>query len=103
MSNKYIEIDMKLFITFLVHTYIMLVPTDESKGTLKRYEELWCGIKYFIRSITNNSDDCDEKYMKIKIISDDNLPLKKTLELRNMAIVVRSVLHEGNRYYLHVF
>ena len=52
----------------------MLVPTDESKGTPKRYEELWSGIKYFIRSITNNSNDYDEKYMKIKIISDDNFP-----------------------------
>ena len=27
------------------------------------------------RSITKNSDDCDEKYMKIKFNSDDELPL----------------------------
>ena len=30
--------------------------------------------------------------------SDDGLPLKKTLELYHMAIVVRSVSHEGNKY-----
>ena len=33
--------------------------------------------------------------MQIKFNSDDNLPLKKTLELYNMVIVVRSVFHDG--------
>ena len=38
--------------------------------------------------------------MKIKFNSNDDL---KTLKLRNMIIIVRSVLHEGNKYYLQVF
>ena len=37
--------------------------------------------------------------MKIKSNSDDDVPLKKTLELSNMVIVVRSAFHEGNKYY----
>ena len=41
-------------------------------------------IKDLIRSITNNSDNFDEKYMKIKFDTDDYLPLKKALELYNM-------------------
>ena len=41
-----------------------------------------------IRSITNNSDDYDEQYMKIKFNSDAVLPLNKTLEIHNMVIVV---------------
>ena len=32
--------------------------------------------------------------MKIKFKPDDDLPLKKTLELRNMIIVVRPVFHK---------
>ena len=32
----------------------------------------------------NNSDDYDEKYMKIKFNSDDHLPLKQTLEFYNI-------------------
>ena len=40
----------------------MLFPTNESKDTPKRYEELWTKIKDFIRSKTNNSDNSDEKY-----------------------------------------
>ena len=41
--------------------------------------------------------------MKIKFNSDDDLPLKKTLKLYNMVIVVRSVFHESKKYYPLVF
>ena len=41
--------------------------------------------------------------MKIKLNSDNDLPLNKTLELKNMAIVVRAVFHEDNKYYPQVF
>ena len=37
--------------------------------------------------------------MKIKSNSNDDLSLKKTLERRNMAIAVRTIFHEGNKYY----
>ena len=55
-------------------------------------------IRDLIWSITNNSDNYDKKYMKIKIDSDDDLPLKKTLEVRNMVINVRSAFHVDNKY-----
>ena len=80
-----------------------LVPTDESKDTLKMYELLWNKIRDLIRSITNNLDDYDEKYMKIKFNLDDDLSLKNTLELHSMIIVAKSVFHEGNKYYSHIF
>ena len=35
-----------------------------------------------------------QKYMKTKFNSDDDLPLNKTLEIRSMIIVVRSVFYE---------
>ena len=57
------------------------VNTDEAKKAVKKYEKLLKEIKDLIRSINNNPDDSDEKYMKIKLNSDDNLPLKKILEL----------------------
>ena len=33
--------------------YLTLVPNDESKNTLKRYEEPQIKIRYLIRSVTN--------------------------------------------------
>ena len=49
------------------------VPTDERKNTLKKFEELWNKIRDLIRSVTNNSDNYDKKYIKIKFNSDDDL------------------------------
>ena len=34
--------------------YLMVVSTDESKETLKKYEELWSEIRDLIRSISNH-------------------------------------------------
>ena len=59
-----------------------------------RHEELRIRIKDLIRSITKSLDDYDEKYMKIKFDSDDNLPLKKTIEIPIATIVARAVFHE---------
>ena len=78
-----------------------LVSTDENKDKLNIYQELWNKIRYLIKSITINSDNYDKKYMKIKFNSDDDLPLKKMVELQNMVIVVRSVFQEDNKYYPH--
>ena len=46
-----------------------------------------------MRSITKNSDDYEEKQMKIKFDSDDNLPLNKMMEIPIATIVVRAVFH----------
>ena len=67
--------------------YLTLFPTNESEETIKKYEELWSKIRDLIRSITKKSDDCNEKYMNIKFNSDDDLPLNKTIEIHNVAIV----------------
>ena len=45
--------------------YLMLVPTNNSKEKTKKYEELWSKIRDLIRSMTKNSHDYYEKYMKI--------------------------------------
>ena len=42
--------------------YLTLVPTTESKGKTKKYEEMWIKIKDLIRSTNKKSDDYDEKY-----------------------------------------
>ena len=41
--------------------------------------------------------------MKIKFNSDDDLPLRKILELRKIITVIASVFHEGNKYYTQAF
>ena len=64
----------------------------KAKEKIKKYKELRINIRDLIRSITKNSDDYDydEKYIKIKFDSDDELPLNKTIESPTITIVVRA-------------
>ena len=59
--------------------YLTLVLSNKSKEIIKKYEELWSKIRDLIRSITKNSDACDQKCVKIKFNSDDQLPENKTV------------------------
>ena len=58
-----------------------LVPTDKSRDKLKENENILRKVEDLIRSINNNSENYDEKFVKIKFNSDNDLPLKKTLAL----------------------
>ena len=41
--------------------------------------------------------------MKIKLDTDDNLPLNKTLKLRNMTIIIRSVFEEDGKFNPQIY
>ena len=56
-------------------------------------------IRDLIRTITRNPGDYDEKYMKIKFDSDDNLLLNKTIEIPKVIIVVTAIFHESSKCY----
>lgn len=47
-----------------------------------------------IRSITINSDNYDEKYIKIKLNSDEHLLLSKMLKPYEIIIVLKSVIQK---------
>ena len=84
--------------------YLTLVPTNESKEKIKKYEELGIKIGDSIRPIIENSDDYgyDKKYIKIKFDSDDELPLYKMIEIPIITIVARAIFLKNN-YYSQVF
>ena len=70
----------------LIKISIWRDSTVESKGKIKKYEELWSKVKDLLRSITNNSDGYYDKYIKMKIDSDDDLLLNKMIEIDNTAV-----------------
>ena len=79
------------------------VLTNETKEMIRKYEKLWRKIRDLIRSTTKNSEDYDEKNMKIKLDSNDDLPLNKIIEIYIVTMVVRAVFHENNKYYWQYF
>ena len=62
----------------------------------------WKNMKNWnsVRSITKNSGDSNERYMKMKLNWDDVLPLNKMMEIPSMTI---AVFLENNKYYPQVF
>ena len=69
----------------------------------KKYQELWIKIGDLIRSVTKKSDDYDDKYIKNKFYSDNELPVDKTIEILVMTIVARAIFYENNKYYPQIF
>ena len=41
--------------------YLTLVPTNESREKIKKYEEFWIKIRELIKPITKNSNGYDKK------------------------------------------
>ena len=83
---------------------LILASTDKTKEVLRKYTELWDGIKCLIKTINGGlAGEYEKEYMKIRFESNDNLPLNKTLKLHKLTLIVRSVFQQNNKYYPQVF
>ena len=83
--------------------YLIFDSVDANKKLLKRYNDIWNGIKNKIKEVSDGECDYEKDYMKIKFNSDDNLPLNKTLKFRLMTITIRSVFSESGKFYPQLF
>ena len=83
--------------------YLIFDSTDENKELLKKYNDVWNGIKNKIEEVSSGECDYEKDYMKIKFNSDDDLPLNKPLKFHAMTIIIRSVFEEGGKLYPQVF
>ena len=83
--------------------YLNFVSKDNNNEVLKKYIQLWDGIKNLIKKIDNSPGKYGKDYMKIKFNSYDNLLLNKALKLHNLTAIVRSVFQENNMYYSQFF
>ena len=83
--------------------YLVFDSTDENKELLKKYDDVFNGIRDKIREINNNECDYEKDYMKIKFNTDDDLPLNKSLKFRLMTIAIRHVFEEDGKLYPQVF
>ena len=81
-----------------VNKYLIFDFTDENKELLKKYNDVWNGIKNKIEEVSSGKCDCEKDYTKIKFNSDDDLPLNKLLKFHNMIIIIRSVFEDGKLY-----
>ena len=56
-----------------VNKYLIFDSTDENKELLKKYNNVWSGIKNKIEEVSSGERDYEKDYMKIKFNYDDDL------------------------------
>ena len=84
--------------------YLIFDSVDENKEVLKKYADVWDGIKNKIKAINGGKEnDYGKDYMKIKFNSDNDLPLNKPLKFHAMTIIIRSVFSEDGKFYPQLF
>ena len=70
---------------------------------LKKYAEIWRGIKDQTLKINGSVGEYDKDYMKIKFDSDDSLPLNTVLKFRILTIVIRCIFEKDGKCYPQIF
>ena len=86
-----------------VNKYLVFDSTDENKELLKKYNDVFNGIRDKIKEKSSGECDYEKDYIKIKFNSDDNLQLNKPLKFHNMTITIRSVFEDDGKLYPQVF
>ena len=80
--------------------YLIFASKDNKKEVLTKYGKIWDTIQYLIKTINGGkASECEKEFMKIKLNSDDNLPLNKILKLHNLTVMLRSDFAEDGKYY----
>ena len=83
--------------------YLIFDSTDENKDLLRKYNDVWNGIKNKIKAVGSGECEYEKDNMKIKFHSDDDLPLNKPLKFHSVTLTIRSAIEEYGKFYPQVF
>ena len=86
-----------------VNKHLVFDSTDENTELLKKYSDVWNGVKNKIKEVDDSECDYEKDYIKIRFNSDDNLPLNTPLKFHLMTITIRSVFKEDGKLYPQLF
>ena len=75
--------------------YLNIASTDRNTKVLKKYSEVWDGIKDCIEKINDNKlGEYDKDYMKIKFNSYDDISLNKQLHFPTITVIIRNIFEK---------
>ena len=84
--------------------YLDISDTDRNSELLRKYSEVWNGIKDCIEKINNSKlGEYDKDYMKIKFNSNDDIPLNKQLNFPTIAVIIRNIFEKDGKYSPQIF
>ena len=77
---------------------------DENKEVSKKYEEVWDGVKKETETINGGKKiEYGKDLKKIRLGSDDDLSLNKTIKLLLLTIIIRCVFSGDGKFYPQLF
>ena len=70
----------------------------------EKYEEVFSGIKSRIEALNDKKELFYEKhYGRIRVNTDDDLPLNKQLKFPMLTIIITCILQEGEKLYPQIY
>ena len=83
---------------------LVLDDVDENKEVSKKYKEVSESVKKEIETINGGEKtEYGKDFRKIRFESNDDLPLNKSIKLRLLTIIIRSVFNEDGKCYPQLF
>ena len=67
------------------------LTTDKSDNVLKKYDQVFAGIKHHIKKIDDSEINCYKDYIKINFLSDYSIPLNKLIYFPTLTVTIRCV------------
>ena len=84
--------------------YLNIAIPDRNSEVLRKYSEVWNGIKDCVEKINDDkSGEYDKDYMTIKLNSYDNIPLNKQLNFPTITVIIRNIFEKDGKYYPQIF
>ena len=83
--------------------YLNISDTGRNSEVLKKYNQVFDGIKYHIKKINDNDRKYDKDFMKIKFNTDNDIPLNKQLNFLTITVIIRCGFEKDGKYYPHVY
>ena len=69
---------------------------------LNKWNQVFSGIKYHINKIDNSEVVYGNDYDKIRFVTNDSLPLGKSIYFPTLTVVIRCVFKQGSLFYPQV-
>ena len=79
------------------------VTIDKGDSVLKKYDQVFSGTKHHIKKIDDGEVNYSADYDKIKLLSDDLLPLNKLIYFPTLTVVIRCVFKQNGVFYPQVY
>ena len=78
--------------------YLNISDRDKNSEVLKKYSEVWNGIKDCINEINDNDGEYNKDFMKFDFNTDDGIPLNKVLYFPTITVIIRNIFEKDGKY-----